>query len=65
MSLGLPIGGNHLYFHMDINGKNEKRKYTPITDVRNPGFADFVVKVYRKDESTEFPDGGKMTPLLE
>ena len=63
MSLGLSIGGNHLFFHMNIDGKDEIRKYTPITDVRNPGFADFVIKIYRK--SAEFPDGGKMTPLLE
>jgi ferredoxin-NADP reductase len=65
MSLGLAIGGNHLYFHVEVDGKDEMRKYTPISEVRNPGFADFLIKIYRPGESEEFPKGGKVTPLLE
>jgi ferredoxin-NADP reductase len=50
MSLGLPCGGNHLFFHMEVDGENMKRKYTPISDVRRPAYADFVIKVYRPNE---------------
>jgi ferredoxin-NADP reductase len=65
MSLGLNIGGNHLYFHVEVDGEEVMRKYTPISEVRNPGFADFLIKIYRPGESEEFPKGGKVTPLLE
>jgi len=41
------------------------RKYTPISDVRNEGYVDFVIKVYRKNVHPRFPEGGVMTQYLE
>jgi hypothetical protein len=65
MSLGLGIGGNHILLFRDIDGEEKKRKYTPISDVRNPGFTDILIKIYRPGESELFPNGGKVGPLLE
>lgn len=66
MSLGLPVG-NHVMFYADIPGEEDQimRKYTPISDVKDQTFVDFVIKVYRKGTHPKFPDGGLMTQYLE
>ena len=37
------------------------RKYTPISEINNEGFVDFVIKIYRKNVHPRFPDGGLFT----
>ena len=64
LTFGLPIG-NHVIFKATINGVDEYRKYTPITDVIRRGFVDFVIKVYRANVHPKFPEGGKMSQYLE
>ena len=60
MTFGLPPGG-HVIFVAMIDGEEVKRKYTPLSDVLQPGYVDFVIKIYRKNEHPGFPAGGKMT----
>jgi len=66
LTFGLPIG-NHVIFKAPIgeNGEQVSRKYTPISDVLNTGFVDFVIKIYRKNVHPKFPEGGLMTQHLE
>ena len=64
MTFGMPIG-NHVMFKAKINGQDEYRKYTPITDVSRKSFVDFVIKIYRANVHPKFPQGGKMTQYLE
>lgn len=65
-TFGLPVG-NHVVFYATIptkakpEGELVYRKYTPISDVLNEGYVDFVVKIYRKNVHPRFPDGGVMT----
>lgn len=69
-TFGLPVG-NHVVFYQTIPTKTKPegeliyRKYTPISDVHNEGFVDFVIKVYRKNVHPRFPEGGIMTQYLE
>jgi NAD(P)H-flavin reductase len=69
-SFGLPIG-QHVIFSATIptkenpSGELVQRKYTPTSIVRNTGYVDFVIKVYRKNVHPRFPDGGVMTQYLE
>lgn len=42
-------------------GELVQRKYTPISSVRNNGYVDFLIKIYRKNVHPRFPDGGVMT----
>lgn len=62
MTFGLPIG-NHVIFKAPIGEGSEEveRKYTPISEVSNTGFVDFVIKIYRKNIHPKFPEGGLMT----
>ena len=46
MSLGLPVG-NHVMFHAKIDGEDVIRKYTPISQVKDQTYVDFVIKIYR------------------
>lgn len=64
LTFGLPIG-NHVIFKATINGVDEYRKYTPITDVSRQSFVDFCIKIYRSNVHPKFPDGGKMSQYLE
>ena len=64
MSLGLPVG-NHVMFHANVGGEDIIRKYTPISDVHDKTFVDFVIKIYRKGVHPKFPEGGLMTQHLE
>ena len=56
--MGLHVG-EHLVFHMEIDGKLISRKYTPVSKVNDLGKVEFVIKIYKKNE--EFPLGGKIT----
>ena len=62
--LGLPVG-KHVMFHAKIGGKDVVRKYTPISQVQDQTYIDFVIKIYRKKVHPEFPEGGLMTQYLE
>lgn len=42
-----------------------ERKYTPVSGNELKGYVDLVVKVYRRGEQTQFPDGGKMSQYLD
>jgi len=64
MSLGLPVG-NHVIFSAQIGDEEVVRKYTPISDVKDQSFVDFVIKIYRKGVHPKFPEGGQMTQYLE
>ena len=64
MTFGLQIAG-FVMFKANIDGKDEYRKYTPITDVSRKSFVDFVIKIYRANVHPKFPEGGKMTQYLE
>jgi len=69
-TFGLPCG-NHVIFTATFptkekpEGETVSRKYTPISEVQNTSFVDFVIKVYRSGVHPRFPDGGKMTQHLE
>lgn len=69
-TFGLPIG-KHVIFSVNMPtkevpaGEVVERKYTPVSSVRNNGYVDFVIKIYRKNIHPRFPDGGVMTQYLE
>ena len=46
LCFGMPIG-HHAVFVATIGGNTIYRKYTPISDISQPGHVDFLVKVYR------------------
>jgi NADPH-dependent ferric siderophore reductase len=46
-------------------GEEVVRKYTPISDLRQKGYVDFPIKIYRANTHPNFPDGGVMTQWLE
>ena len=64
MCLGLPVG-NHVTFYANVDGEEVQRPYTPISDVKDQTFVDFVIKIYRKGVHPKFPEGGEMTQYLE
>ncbi|KYK70651.1 putative NADH-cytochrome b5 reductase 1 [Toxoplasma gondii TgCatPRC2] len=80
-SLGLPVGKHLKLFapapkgtvpgHWNKVPDTEadlveiERKYTPITGDEVKGYVDLVIKVYRKGELAQFPDGGKMSQYLD
>jgi len=41
------------------------RKYTPISEVTQRGYVDFLIKVYRANVHPKFPEGGKMSQHVE
>ena len=58
MSMGIPIG-NNVRFLADINGEEIKRKYTPISKIKDNAYVDYAIKIYRANP--DFPGGGLMT----
>ena len=60
MVLGLPIG-KHVVFSATINGELCERKYTPISQVTQKGYVDFVIKIYKAGVHPKFPEGGIMS----
>ena len=51
--------------HTTIDGEEVDRQYTPISQVNDSTFVDFLIKVYRKNVHPKFPEGGQMTQYLE
>ena len=80
MALGLPVGSCLKFFGPNVDGvkvgewngradgeagKAEiSRKYTPTSSRQAKGSFDLVVKVYKKGELPQFPDGGKFSQHL-
>ena len=70
--LGLPIG-KHISFSSSITNPVDgdsvryiSRQYTPVTtDYEDLGYFDLIVKVYKKNEHPNFPEGGWMSQYLE
>jgi len=60
---GLSVGSHMIITMKNESGKDVTHKYTPVSPVTQRGTIDFIIKIYRKTE--QFPDGGKLTPLLE
>jgi nitrate reductase (NAD(P)H) len=62
--LGLPIG-QHIYIRArDLEGKWVQRAYTPISAPDELGYFQILVKIYFPCPP-RFPDGGKLSMLLE
>lgn len=64
MKLGLPTG-MHMFLRGQWKGENVMRPYTPMTDDSTLGHVDLLVKVYFANTHPRFPDGGKMSQLLD
>ena len=70
--LGLPIG-RHVGIVAQVpnpldsaSTKTLTRFYTPVTsDFTDVGYFDLIIKVYRKNEHPDFPEGGWMSQFLE
>ena len=68
--LGLPIC-QHLIFRSTIatkanpSGEVITRRYTPTSSINERGFFDVPIKIYYKNTSPEYPDGGIFTQYLD
>nr|CCC94970.1 unnamed protein product [Trypanosoma congolense IL3000] len=68
--LGLPTG-QHVRFRVESSHNAEGRpqpvqhSYTPISSNDEKGYVDFLVKVYYKGVSSEFPHGGRLSQHLD
>ena len=61
--LGLPVG-QHLFIKAkNAAGESVMRAYTPMGC--GLGYVDFVIKVYFANVHPKFPDGGKLTQILD
>jgi len=61
--LGLPVG-QHLFIKAkSASGESVMRAYTPMGCGK--GYVDFVIKVYFANVHPKFPEGGKLTQLLD
>jgi len=61
--LGLPVG-QHLFIRaISASGEKVMRAYTPMGC--GLGYVDFVIKVYFAGVHPRFPDGGKLTQILD
>ena len=79
-SLGLPCGKHFKVFAPNPEGavpgewngrkdpefgkKEITRSYTPVSSATTPGHFDLIVKVYQRNESKRFPDGGKLSQYI-
>ena len=63
--LGLPTGKSISLTFDDENGEQVFRSYTPVSSDNDIGFVDFVVKIYRKNEHPDFPEGGLMSQKID
>jgi len=63
--LGLPIGQHISFQAEDEQGKIVARSYTPTSLDSDVGHVDFVIKIYFANVHPKFPEGGKMTQILE
>ena len=61
--LGLPCGQHFLTRIKGPDGKNVIRAYTPISNDKQSGSVDLLIKVYYPND--KFPEGGKMSQLFD
>jgi nitrate reductase (NAD(P)H) len=64
MKLGLPTG-MHMFLKGSWKGQIVMRPYTPMTNDSTLGHVDFLIKVYFANTHPKFPEGGKMSQLLD
>uniref|UniRef100_A0A6P7FQ36 NADH-cytochrome b5 reductase 2-like n=1 Tax=Diabrotica virgifera virgifera TaxID=50390 RepID=A0A6P7FQ36_DIAVI len=57
--------GQHCLFHAKIGGKDISRTYSPTSICSTRGYAEFMIKIYFKNEDPKFPAGGKMSQHLD
>lgn len=62
-TLGLPTGKHVLVYGKTADGQTVARAYTPVSDDKDTGRLDLLVKVYFA--SPDYPEGGKMSQLME
>eukprot|EP00199_Chlamydomonas_sp_CCMP681_P001486 CAMPEP_0119101232 /NCGR_PEP_ID=MMETSP1180-20130426/336_1 /TAXON_ID=3052 ORGANISM="Chlamydomonas cf sp, Strain CCMP681" /NCGR_SAMPLE_ID=MMETSP1180 /ASSEMBLY_ACC=CAM_ASM_000741 /LENGTH=868 /DNA_ID=CAMNT_0007085319 /DNA_START=39 /DNA_END=2645 /DNA_ORIENTATION=+ len=62
--LGLPVG-RHLLVYGTVGAETVARAYTPISSDEDLGHLDLLIKVYRAGQNVAFPEGGKMSQLLD
>ena len=63
--LGLPVGQHLSLISVDNEGEEKSRSYTPVSTDANKGYVDFVIKVYKKNQHPDFPDGGFMSQKID
>jgi len=63
--LGLPIGKHLSLITLNMEGEQVSRSYTPVSTDKNPGYVDFVIKIYKKNQHPDFPDGGFMSQKID
>ncbi|CAG9835485.1 unnamed protein product [Diabrotica balteata] len=57
--------GQHCSFYANIGGETVSRTYTPTSICSTRGYAEFMIKIYFKNEDPKYPAGGKMSQHLE
>ena len=63
--LGLPVGKHLSLISENEDGEQVSRSYTPVSTDNNVGYVDFVIKIYKKNEHPDFPDGGFMSQKVD
>ena len=63
--LGLPVGKHLSLISENEDGEQVSRSYTPVSTDNNIGFVDFVIKVYKRNEHPDFPEGGFMSQKVD
>ncbi|MCO5597237.1 hypothetical protein L7F22_051313 [Adiantum nelumboides] len=62
--MGLPCG-KHIFTMAKVDGKLCMRAYTPVTNDKEVGYFELLVKVYFKGTNGSFPNGGLMSQHLD
>ena len=63
--LGLPIGKHLSLIALNKESEQVSRSYTPVSTDKNQGYVDFVIKIYKKNQHPDFPDGGFMSQKVD
>ncbi len=63
--LGLPVGKHLSLISENDEGEQVMRSYTPVSTDNNVGYVDFVIKIYKKNEHPDFPNGGFMSQKVD
>ena len=63
--LGLPTGKHLSLITLNKEGEQVSRSYTPVSTDKNQGYVDFVIKIYKKNQHPDFPDGGFMSQKID
>ena len=63
--LGLPTGKHLSLITLNNEGEQVSRSYTPVSTDKNQGYVDFVIKIYKKNQHPDFPDGGFMSQKVD